>query len=186
MKKIAIIDVDETLWDFSNALYSVVRQRGYKFPPPIRWTRWNIFWDYLSKEEMFPIFDEVHSNQCKYKPFPDAKKFLNYLSNDYYIIIASHRNPKFKKELIKWLKMNDLHYDKVDVSYDKTKLFKDPRVSIVIDDRDETLNIAIDHNIRAMGLQRPWNINGIKQKCKLFPTLTSIKDYLSEGDGDDN
>ena len=28
--------------------------------------------DCLSKEEMFPLFDELHSNQCKYKPFGDT------------------------------------------------------------------------------------------------------------------
>ena len=155
----AVIDVDETLWSFSSVLYDTVTALGMKFPPRNEWVRWNIFWDYATKEEMLPIFEAIHAHQCNFKPYKNARSFLEYMHENYYVVIASHRNPKLKTELEKWLKQNDLPYDDIYTGYDKTTLFHLNDLKIVVDDRDETLNFARMCGKNAYGLKRPWNIH---------------------------
>jgi hypothetical protein len=174
-----VVDVDETLWSFSRAFYNSVRRHGYDIPVPKEWHYWSIFWLYIPKKDAFPIFDEIHSHQTNYKPYADARKFLKSLHKmGYEIIIASHRNPKYKDELRKWLDKNKLPYDYIHTSYDKTALFDDPEIKIVVDDRSETLEIALKKGKVALGLVKPWN-----KKCgahlNLFETLTDIGNHIT-------
>jgi len=76
------------------------------------------------------------------------------------------------------LRKNGMAYDKIDVSFDKTRLFSDRMVKVVVDDRDETLRIAMDAGITAVGLRRPWNENSKDRKYLLFETLPEIQQYI--------
>lgn len=175
----AIVDVDEILWSFSSALYDTVTALGMGFPPRTEWIRWNIFGDYATKEEMIPIFELVHAHQCNFRPFKRAKSFLEYMHENYFVVIASHRNPQLKGELEKWLKKYELPYDEIYTGYDKTVLFYLESVKVVVDDRDETLDIARKKGKIAMGLKRPWNINSeLNVNDLLFNNLDDIKNSL--------
>jgi hypothetical protein len=164
-------------------MYNTAKVLGYDFPVPADWTHWNIFWDYVPKEKMFPIFDAVHSSQCNHPPYHDAQDFLNFMKENYHVIIASHRDPKYQTELIWWLRMYHLSYDEVSTSFDKTALFDTRDVEVVVDDRDETLEIAASHGLLALGLRKPWN-RVVEDKIHLFWSLTDIVEYLkSQGVG---
>jgi len=185
MKK-AIIDVDETLWSFSRAFYDEVVASGIEnFPVPEEFNYWSIFWEYLPKDAAFKFFDRVHCKQCDYKPYKEAKHFLQFLKDQgYYIVIASHRDPKYTEELKNWLMLCALPYDEVHVSFDKTALFNDPEVELVVDDRPETLVRAARAGKIAIGLLKPWNKRC--GKLRLFKSLKDIERYLKTGEMEDD
>jgi hypothetical protein len=188
MKMIAIVDVDETLWGFNSALRECALSHGYPFPTMKECNSWGAIYDFIPKPEAIKLFDEVHENQLKYAPFPDAKEFLEFMCHHFYVIVASHRNPDHLPQLKDWLEINKLKHNEISVSFDKTVLFDNPKVAVVIDDRDETLSIAMDRGKIAVGLRRPWNQNAVHKanyKGKeydvplvLFESLTEIKDWL--------
>jgi hypothetical protein len=173
-----ICDVDEVLCPFSKAFYNEVKNRGYDFPVPEEWDHWNVFWLYFSKEQAFPIFDTIHSKQTIYAPYEDAKYLLDYLHKHFKIIIASHRNPEYEGELKLWLDKYHLPYDEIHTSFDKSVLFTDKDVKIIIDDRPETLVLAMKAGKIAIGPMKPWN-----KKCgqlMLFQNLRAIKKYIEK------
>ncbi len=69
--------------------------------------------------------------------------------------------------------MNNLAYDKIHLSHDKTVLFGDCRV--LVDDSPFTLEKATKVGITATGLTMPWNEN--KPYC-LFKSLPEVLSYL--------
>lgn len=177
MKPVAIIDVDETLYSFSMAFYNTVIQMGYEFPVPAEWNYWSIFWKYIPKPQAFPIFDLVHNNQCEYPPFMDAKEFLDFMHEHFYVIIASHRNPAEEEHLIEWMNMHDLKYDEIHTSFDKSVLFDRENVVILVDDNPENMDKALARGIIAVGLSRPWNS---RRGYKVFDSLTEIKEFVEK------
>ena len=79
--------------------------------------------------------------------------------------------------------MYHLSYDEVSTSFDKTALFDTRDAEVVVDDRDETLEIAASRGLLALGLRKPWN-RVIEDKIHLFWSLTDIVEYLkSQGVG---
>lgn len=189
MKRTAVIDVDEILWGFNDALRECAISHGYRFPTKSECTHWAAIYDFIPKPEAIKLFDEVHERQVDYPPFPDAQDFLRFMRKYFYVIIASHRNPDHLPQLKQWLEINKLEHDEIFVSFDKTVLFDNPNVVIVVDDRDETLGIALDHEKISVGLRRPWNQNsyhtvelrdGKKYQVPyvLFNSLTEIRDFL--------
>jgi len=180
MKQTAIVDVDETLWGFNDALRDCAISHGYPFPTMEQCTHWNSVYEFIPKPEAIKLFDEVHDNQCQYAPFPDARGFLRFMRKHFYVIIASHRNPNSLMELTRWLKINDLPYDGIHVSFDKSSLFTTPRARIVIDDRDETLRKGMDAGLVALGLRRPWNQNSKDRDYLLFESLREIQRYIEK------
>ena len=78
---------------------------------------WNSVFKYADKESVTKVFDAVHAQQCSFKPFPEAKQFLTYLSDAYSITIATNRKPQMRQELIDWLDMNNLVYNDVVIAH---------------------------------------------------------------------
>lgn len=180
IKPIAIVDVDEILWGFNDALRDLALSRGYRFPTREECVHWGSVYDFIPKPEAIKLFDEVHENQCGYAPFPDAKDFLAFMRKHFYVLIASHRNQDHTPMLMDWLRINELEYDGLNVSFDKTKLFSIPGTKVVVDDRDETLRIAMDAGLVAVGLRRPWNENSKDRDYLLFESLPEIEEYIEK------
>lgn len=180
IKPIAIVDVDEILWGFNDALRDLALSRGYRFPTREECVHWGSVYDFIPKHEALKLFDEVHENQCRYAPFPDAKDFLVFMRRHFYVLIASHRHQDHTPMLMEWLRINELEYDGLNVSFDKTKLFSIPNAKVVVDDRDETLRIAMDARLVAVGLRRPWNENSKDRDYLLFESLPEIEEYIEK------
>jgi septum formation topological specificity factor MinE len=161
-----------------------------KIPKRHECTNWESIFQYAGADAVISVFNAVHSQQCSYKPYPEAESFLKWMKTRFYVIIASHRKAMYKPELVEWLKTNNLTYDEVHVSMDKGKLFADPRVEVVIDDRDSTIIEAMRHGKIGIGLRKPWNcksrytgsiadIEFYDVPLTLFDNLTDIQDFLS-------
>jgi hypothetical protein len=180
MKHIAIVEVDETLWGFNIAVHTFAKEMGVKLPPTRECIGWDAIYKYAGKEAVTKVFDAVHAQQCSFKPFPDAKRFLAYLGDAYSITIASNRKPQMRQELVDWLDMNELIYNDVIIAHDKVPLLKDPRVRVVVDDNAEFLMEAIKEGKLACGLRRPWNENAGLREGILFYDLPTILDHINK------
>jgi len=169
----AMVDVDNTLFDFATPLYEMFKKDGMDIPRVSEWNIWDYFYPYyMTSKIAHEYFNEVHSHQLEYEPFEDARVFLENLIKDRAVVIVSHRRPHQCAELRKWLNENNLPYDMVECSDDKTKMFNRAVFDVVIDDCPMTLTAAHNAGIAAYGLSRPWNVG-----CKdgiLLPTLTEI------------
>ena len=94
---------------------------------------------------------------------------------DIHIIIASHREKGALDATVKWLKKNDLIFDEIHLSYDKTVLFDD--CWAVVDDSHFTLEKAASAGIIGTGLKMPWNEH---KDYTLFHNLIEVLLYLKE------
>jgi hypothetical protein len=179
MNNTAIIDIDNTLWQFCDAFAEELRKINPAFPPIEQWTTWNFFEGYCTEEEFTAAVDAVHIKQDSdsYQPYPESKGFLRTLKEEgYRVIIASHRRPEMRGPTERWLRKHELHYDELHLSFDKSVLFED--ASVVVDDAPHTLEKAVAHKAIGAGLLFPWNKAYAGNGFGLFNNLNEVNDYI--------
>ncbi len=183
--KTAVIDIDNTLWQFCDAFYEELRKINPAFPPVTAWTTWNFFTSYCTEEEFMAAVDAVHSRQDsdEYRPYPESKGFLRSMKDQgYRIVIASHRRPEMKGPTQRWLGKYELPYDDLHLSFDKTVLFKD--AAVVVDDAPHTLEKAVASGVVAAGLLFPWNKAKAGNGFGLFNNLNEVMNYIRQRSAD--
>ena len=174
MMKKALIDVDETLYDYATPLYETIKNNGINIKPPSEWNSWDyICPELIPVEKAMGYFKEVHKRQSEFKPYKEAQDFLTWASKKHHIVIASNRDTS-GKDLELWLIKNKLKYDEVWVGADKTKIMENNGLGIVVDDNPSTLNKASELGIRSVGLSKPWNKNKVNNDVELYKTLREI------------
>lgn len=179
MSKIAIIDIDNTLWQFSDPFYLELRRINRDFPTPDRWTTPGIWEGYCSGEGFIAAINAIHHNQDsdQYQPYPESQNFLSSLrKHGFYIIVASHRVPATRQPTERWLAQHKLPYDELHLSLDKTVLF--PTADVVVDDAPSTLKKAIESGALGAGLLFPWNRAYAGNGFRLFQNLNEVLDYI--------
>ena len=175
MKKI-IVDIDNTLWDFASVLYERMKKVKSTVILPSEWDDFDFWKSYMSARTFYSIIKSIHVDQERFIPFPDAQLFLTSLKElDIHIIIASHREKGTLTATVNWLKKNDLVFDEIHLSYDKTVLFDD--CWAVVDDSPFTLEKAARAGITATGLKMPWNE---KEEYPLFHNLPEVLQHLKK------
>ena len=186
MIKKAIIDIDNTLWHFCDALYEELRKINKSFPAPDSWTHWDMWEGFCSIDEFLGAVNAVHLNQhCdNYLPYPEAKDFLiNLKENGYHITIASHRSPDYRRQTERWLDKHGLVYDELHLSFHKTQLF-DRFTDVVVDDAPQILEKAVQNGVVATGLLFPWNREYADNGFMLFGNLNEILSHILNRDLD--
>jgi hypothetical protein len=177
--KTAIIDIDNTLWPFSDILYGKLKGLNENFPPPEQWFNYEIWEGFCSEIDFFTVINRIHHHQDsdRHRPYPDARSFLKALKeNGFAIIVASHRVPTTRTPTERWLKHHALPYDELHLSLDKTVLF--PMADVVVDDAPPALKSAAACGALATGLLFPWNKTYAGDGFGLFPSLTEVCDYI--------
>ena len=180
MNKTAIIDIDNTLWQFCDAFYEELRKINKNFPPPANWTHWDIWDGYCTEQEFHKAVNAIHLNQDSntFQPYPEAKNFLSALKqHDYHITIASHRSPEYMSQTERWLKKHGLLYDDIHLSYQKTRLFNNG-IDVVVDDAPQVLERAVESGALATGLLFPWNRAYRDNGFRLCSNLDEILDGI--------
>lgn len=180
MTKTAIIDIDNTLWQFCDAFYEQLKKINEAFPTIEHWTGWDLWEGYCSKDDFFKAINYIHLNQHdeKYLPYPEAQGFLSTLKKKgYHITIASHRLPQTRKQTEKWLLKHGLPYDELHLSFNKTSLF-DMYTSVVVDDAPNVLEKAVESGALGAGLLFPWNRAYSNNGFKLFNNLNDILSHI--------
>ena len=74
-----------------------------------------------------------------------------------------------------FLLKNELPYDKIHLSCDKTVLIGE--CDVVVDDSPHVLDAAAHAGVPAVGLEFPWNCN---RGYQLFNSLSDIAAFISE------
>jgi len=179
MQKTAVIDIDNTLWQFCDAFYLELVKINGEFPAPELWSTPGFWLEYCSESDFMAAINHIHYNQDseQYRPYPEAKTFLSALRDrGFYTIIASHRVAGTRNATENWLKRHELPYDELHLSMDKTVLFN--RADVVVDDIIETLKKAVEYGALGTGLLFPWN-----RACKdngfgLFHNLNEVLNYI--------
>ncbi len=180
MNKTAIIDIDNTLWQFCDAFYGELRKINEKFPPPESWTNWEIWEGYCTEQEFYKAVNAIHLNQDsdKFQPYPEARGFLSALKqHGYHITIASHRSPEYMSPTERWLDKHGLVYDDIHLSYHKTSLFING-TDVVVDDSPRVLEKAVESGALATGLLFPWNLAYRDSGFRLCSNLNEILDGI--------
>ncbi|MBM4146743.1 MAG: hypothetical protein FJ240_10820 [Nitrospira sp.] len=179
-RKKAIVDIDNTLWHFCDALYEELRKTNRRFPTPDSWTDWDLWEGYCTEDDFYNAVNAVHFNQHSdnYLPYPEAKDFLiNLKESGYHITIASHRSPDYIMQTEKWLKKHGLVYDELHLSFHKTQLFTES-TDVVVDDSPLVLEQAVVKGVMATGLLFPWNRLYSENGFILLNSLDEILEFI--------
>jgi riboflavin kinase len=176
MRKI-IIDIDDTLWDFISVFCKRMKRAYPDLVVPADWREF-LSWMRHAPETLHDavsIMRDIHMED-QFSPFPEAKYFLTSLKDrGFHITIASHRDKEAADATTRWLMQNNLIFDDLHLSKDKTVLFDD--CWAVVDDNPMILRKAQKAGIIGVGLKTLWNE---KEDCLLFNDLTGALRYLDE------
>jgi hypothetical protein len=175
MRKL-IVDIDNTLWDLAPVLYDRMRKVNPALTPPSEWHEFDLWKRYVPPRVFYGLIRDIHMDQSMFAPYQDAGRFLASLKEiGFHIVIASHRVKETLGATTRWLQANNLAYDEIHLSYDKTVLFD--ACWGVVDDSPFTLYKAKKAGIVATGLEMPWNK---REDHPLFGNLAEILPYLKE------
>jgi 5'(3')-deoxyribonucleotidase len=171
-----IVDIDNTLWDLTAELYTRIRKNSPRMVPPEKWYNWDLLTRYCPKQEFYRILKDIQREQDLFSPYPDAALFLSSLKEaGFHIVIASHRERETFDATAIWLNKNNLLFDELHLSRDKTVLFAD--CWAVVDDSPKALAKAASAGILHAGLREAWNEGG---GYPLFHNLMEIYRYLKD------
>lgn len=180
--KTAVVDIDNTLWQFCDILYEKLTALNNGIPTPENWVDWDFYQTYCSDRDFFGAINTIHINQANadYLPYPEAKGFLSALKDKgYHIIIASHRLPESREATEKWLSDHELVYDELHLSSDKTVLFN-THIHVVVDDAPQILEKAVEAGAFGTGLLWAWNRSYANNGFKLCGNLNDILTHIFE------
>lgn len=180
MQNRIIVDIDNTLWDFGSVLYKYLRGINPQTPDPSTWHEWDFWEDYVTEKEFYSSIRSIHLNQNdhKFKPFIEARSFLESLKNDgYCIVVASHRDEDTLDSTQKWLNTHKLAFDEIYLGHNKSVLFDGCHA--VIDDSPILLDKAKHSGIIRSGLTYPWNK---ESGHPLFANLTEVYCHIKNPD----
>jgi 5'(3')-deoxyribonucleotidase len=180
IQKKAVIDIDNTLWQFCDVLYERLKRIKEDFPSIDQWTNWVFFEEYCSLEEFLHVIRGIHLEQDseRHLPYPEAKGFLEKLKEkDFYIVIASHRHDESRDQTENWLSRHGLIYDELHLSFNKTELF-DESCRVVVDDAPQVLERAHEKGALSAGLSFPWNRAYSQNEFRLFANLKEVLGYI--------
>jgi hypothetical protein len=179
MEKTAVIDIDNTLWQFCDAFYLELKKINRDFPSPDLWISPDFWEGYCSESDFMAAINYIHYNQDReqYRPYPEARSFLSTLRESGFVtILASHRLDGTRNATQNWLKRHELPYDELHLSFDKTVLFS--KADVVVDDIPVTLKKAAEFGALGTGLLFPWNRACAGNGFGLFENLNDVLDYI--------
>ena len=182
---LAIIDIDNTLWQFCDAFYGELKKVNSAFPTVEQRDTWDFFAGYCTEEQFLAAVDAVHVKQDsdEHQPYPEAKGFLRSLKEQgYRIVIASHRRKEMQGPTERWLKKHELVYDGLHLSFDKAVLFD--KAAVVVDDAPQTLEKAVAIGAVGAGLLFPWNRSSSGNGFGLFGNLDEVMVYIKKKSGE--
>lgn len=171
----AVIDVDNTLCEYSFVLYDELNKINKAINLPIEWDDWDFYKGLVSDEDFYKAADLAQNRIMECGMVPGAKEFTHVLSDlGYEIVIASHRQDKNKILLEKWLNKNNIKFDKIHISFDKTVLFDDESVRLVVEDSPVIIKESCNRGITTIGIRRPWNRNMKEKNLFMINNYTSL------------
>jgi hypothetical protein len=73
MTKNAVIDIDNTLWQFCDVFYLELKKINSAIPPVEQWTTFDFWQQYCSEKEFMAAINAIHQDQDSdcYQPYPN-------------------------------------------------------------------------------------------------------------------
>lgn len=179
LSKTAIVDIDNTLWQFSDAFHLELKKFNGDFPAPDHWSTFDFWKGYCSDADFIAAINAVHCHQDndRHLPYPESRGFLSSLKeNGFRVILASHRVGTTREPTERWLARHGLPYDELHLSWDKTVLFSE--ADVVVDDSPQTLEKAVRSGSLGAGLLFSWNRAYVGRGFELFESLDEVLDYI--------
>lgn len=153
--KIAVVDIDQILWSMGEAWYEEIIKINPECPYPGKST-WDFYKGFLTEKELQLTIDNVHMKQNTFEPFKKAPLLTRTLrEHDFYIKIASHRNPRTKCVTEDWLLENGIYFDDLYAVTDKHFLLED--ATVFIDDSPHSQAYAIEKGVKTFSIMYPYN-----------------------------
>lgn len=181
-KQLAVVDVDSTLCDFSSVLYQELCRIDPASPNPSNWIEWDFWEPIMSKNEFYLAVEKAQKRLSETPMIPGANEAVKTLYKNYFVTISSHRSQKQISVLDKWLFGNGIPYDKIHLTYDKTELFGETGMRVVIDDSPIVLQAALDNDLVALGLRYPWNASMDEHGALLFDSMFDVAQYMQKNE----
>jgi hypothetical protein len=175
--KLAMVDIDSTLWDFGTEMVNRMRLAFPNKDIPEEFDTWEDPLKYFDNPyDVLDLFRGIHSEQYSFEPYPLAKEMLMKLSKTYLIHVASNRDYSTISSTRIFMTSNDLYYDDLFCSTDKRELFKQFKYDLVIDDSPQVQEAAIERNIPVWTLTYPYNKH--ITETKKFGSVTDIYNHI--------
>lgn len=183
MKRVAIVDIDSTLWELKGPWWEELKKINPDCPCPGTNGNWDFHTGYMDLETALDAAKAVHYRQYDHKPFPYASALLrNLRDNGYYVIIASHRDPGTCGATLRWLSENNMPFDDLFCELKgKEALFDEHNVVLFIDDSPKSLEVAISKGIDCYSIKYDYNAHLASQVVLVDDDeqlLSKIKEYL--------
>jgi hypothetical protein len=179
MQKIVIVDVDAILWDFESEM---MRRLEIAFPDRKieRATHFKHCEQYFENyTDLMKFFGDMAMDQEQFKPFTGAKELLETIRDKgYFVHIASNRLPNSKRILLNWLDKHELYYDEVYADHDKTELFDNRDIVILIDDKPDTQDRGLEEGMLVLSLEYPYNQH--QERVYMFSDLTNMLTFFKD------
>lgn len=184
-KKVAIIDVDDTIAQFRHTLRNIIEEIKGENISMDRWDCTNLDKTFdVSFDHVFEIMIDRNTLVDDLTPEQHASSLLNYLNkNDYYIDILTARgwHPRGKQVTEQWLQKHDLCFDEVtsvpmDMCKEQvlSKKYKD--VDLTIDDNPKHCLAYADSNVvkNTYLIDRMWNKDVKHHNIKRINCLSDL------------
>jgi len=173
-KKVVLVDVDSTLWDFSGEMIFRMREMFPAATVPDEFQTWEQPLDFFQyHQDAYDMFADIHSHQHSYGVFPFAAQLLKALKEkDYYILIASNRHNYTKIALTQWLLKHGLAFDEIYCDLDKRELLDRRKIDLIIDDSPKVQICGIEKGIEIWTLK--YKYNSQIEKTRKFNSLREM------------
>lgn len=168
-----MIDVDNTLCEFSGVLNEEVQKINDKIPNHSNWNHWNFYRGFITDKEFYDAAHRAQDRILECPEVPGASEMTLLIKKyGHEIVIASHREKQNIPILQEWLENNEIEYDEIHASNDKTVLFDEGSIRLVIEDSPIIISESCRRGILTVGIKKPWN-RDVQGKCLLM-----IDNYL--------
>ena len=155
--KIAI-DIDSTLHDYWEQFAAAAKRRFGVDLPYDQQVTWDIV--QLRPEQVRACIAETHAEHhvLSAEPYPGAAEAIRrWKERGHVIHIMSHRDVEAHGFTQRWLDGAGVPCDELHCSDDKVTRCAEIGIDVLIDDSPVTLQLALDHGIRAATILHPWN-----------------------------
>ena len=177
MRKIISIDIDEVLRNFVQSLQKVYQEKypkdwikpvtGYKLAPFFE--KGVAINKFFSEDYAIEIFCSATAIESETK--------LTYKLHElgYFILLNSNQpNAECDKLALKWIVMNNIYYDALILTPDKSIV----KCDVHLDDATHHLEALKQKGIRAVAFDRPWNQDWTGERVK---THQEFIDLIQKG-----
>lgn len=168
-----ILDIDNTLWNFANPLFSYLKKINSNIPHYYYWNSWDFFLPYISEKDFYDAVEKVHKEQDIYAPYKGASELTKALKDvGAHITVASHRKEQTRTVTELFLNSHNILFDELHLSNDKTPLFTN--ALYVIDDAPHLIEEAHNRGCKVFSLSQPWN-KTVANKAVMCLNLEELK-----------